>query len=420
MEKRRQKLITRPGGGRSKDGRPPVILAGLDEMIGLQMARTFARRGIEVIGIAKRPDQYGCATRYVKRQIVANTYGDEVIPALVELGKSLERKAVLIPCIDETVLRVSRNRALLDPYFMYALPEPDVVEMLTDKATFFRFARKENLPIPKTFLISSKDEARAAASDIRYPCILKPALKTPKWWSTFFQKALMMKDAREFMSAYEKMEPFIELLIAQEWIRGGEGALYSSNCYYDKNGKPLVTFIARKIRQWPPMTGVASLSEECRDDTVLALSNLIFCKVPYHGFGYLEVKKDEATGEYLMIETNIARPTGRSSLAEGCGVELHYTMYCDVVGLPLPENRVQTYRGGKWIQLVNDIRSARYFWSRGELTIAEYLRSLRGIKVFAIWSLSDPVPFFVDLWLKFTNTIQMKFHRDTTRRPQLP
>jgi D-aspartate ligase len=90
-------------------------------------------------------------------------------------------------------------------------------------------------------------------------------------------------------------------------------------------------------------------------------------------------------------------------------VELLYTMYCDVVGLPLPKNRVQTYRGGKWVQLLNDFRSALYFWRKGELTLFQYLRSLRNIKVFAIWSLSDPAPFGMDVWSKVLNGIRKKF-----------
>ena len=193
------------------------------------------------------------------------------------------------------------------------------------------------------------------------------------------------------------------MLIVQEYIRGGEGALYSSNCYYDRSGAPLVTFIAKKIRQWPPLTGYTSLGEECRNDAVLEQSNLLFGKVPYRGLGYLEVKRDEVSGEHLIIEANIGRPTGRSALAEGCGVELLQTMYCDVLGMPLPAKRTQTYKGGKWIQIINDMKSAWFFYRRGELTIPAYLRSLQGIKVFAVWSLTDPLPFFADIYWRFVH-----------------
>lgn len=387
--------------GEAGESLPLAVVLGLDELPGLQTARILARRGITVVGTANRPWEYGCKTRLVKRKIVVNSNANDLIPALIKFGKTLDRRAVLVPCTDELVLLVSRRRAELDPYFLYSLPERGVVEMLTDKEQFFRFALKENLPIPKTFLVTTPEEALHAADSLRYPCILKPSLKSMEWWHIFGdKKALILPDAAEFKAACDRIGTAAGVLIAQEYIRGGEGALFSSNCYYDRQGTPLVTFIARKIRQWPPLTGYTSLGEECRNDVVLAQSNLLFGKVRYHGLGYLEVKRDEVSGEHLIIEANIGRPTGRSSLAEGCGVELLGTMYADIVGLPLPPERVQTYRGGKWIQFVNDLRSAWFFWRRGELTIMEYLRSLRGIKVFAIESFSDPLPFVVDVYHK--------------------
>jgi len=62
-------------------------------------------------------------------------------------------------------------------------------------------------------------------------------------------------------------------------------------------------------------------------------------------------------GNRYMIEANLGRPAGRSAIAEAGGVELLFTMYCDVVGLPLPENRVQRYQGAKWIDLRHDLQS---------------------------------------------------------------
>ena len=53
--------------------------------------------------------------------------------------------------------------------------------------------------------------------------------------------------------------------------------------------------------------------------------------------------------------------------------------------------------GMKWVYWRNDVRSAFYYWRKGELTIRDWLRSLRGRKTCAVWSWSDPVPFFADL-----------------------
>lgn len=144
--------------------------------------------------------------------------------------------------------------------------------------------------------------------------------------------------------------------------------------------------------------GQSSLGEECRDDVVLAETLRLFQTVGFHGLAYLEIKRDQRTGEYFIVEPNIGRPTGRSAIAEAGGVELLYTMYCDALGRPLPSNRVQQYGGVKWINLRQDLRSAFYYWRKGELTFNQWRKSVRGPKTFAIFSWTDPYPFLGDLW----------------------
>jgi D-aspartate ligase len=123
----------------------------------------------------------------------------------------------------------------------------------------------------------------------------------------------------------------------------------------------------------------------------------LFAGVGYRGLGYLEMKQHARTGRHLIIEPNIGRPTGRSAIAEAGGVELLYTAYCDMVGLPLPAARQQRYLGVKWIDDRRDVQSALYFLRRGELTIGDWLRSVRGPKSHAVVSRSDPAPFAYDL-----------------------
>jgi predicted ATP-grasp superfamily ATP-dependent carboligase len=84
-------------------------------------------------------------------------------------------------------------------------------------------------------------------------------------------------------------------------------------------------------------------------------------------------------------------------LAEGSGVELLYTMYCDLAGLPLPVQREQAYRGTKWVFLRRDMMSGFHYWRKGEISLVDWFRSLRGRKVYALFSWTDPVPFLADL-----------------------
>jgi predicted ATP-grasp superfamily ATP-dependent carboligase len=227
--------------------------------------------------------------------------------------------------------------------------------------------------------------------------VLKPALRTPQWEAHTSSKVYRIESPAQLLETYDRCRGWTDALMVQQWIEGPDSELYSCNCYYNRHGEPVTSFVARKLRQWPPRTGVSCLGEECRNDVVRELTLRVFGRAGYHGLGYLEVKRDVRTGAHYAIEANVGRPTGRSAIAEAGGVELLYAMYCDTVGLPLPSGLEQRYVGAKWIFWRQDIRSAWYYWRQGELTLLDWARSWRGRKVDAVISWSDPAPFVADV-----------------------
>jgi predicted ATP-grasp superfamily ATP-dependent carboligase len=380
-----------------KPGDPAAIVIGLDCVTGLQSARILAARGVPVIGIASDPSHYCCRTNACRLVLRADTAGESLIETLESLARRLEHKAVLFPCSDLSVLAVSRHRDRLGNGYHVVLPPKDVVETLLDKVRFFEFAEAAGLPIPGTVLLRSRDDAVRAAERLAFPCVLKPPVKTPAWQSRTNAKGFVVADAAELLSTYDRCGAWSEILLAQEFIGGPISNQYTCNLYFDAASRPLVTFVTRKLRQWPPVTGTGCLAEECRNDAVAAESLRLFGAVPYRGLAYVEMKQEVDTGRLLIIEPNIGRPTGRSATAEASGVELLYTMYCDSIGRPLPENRTQLYRGVRWISLRRDALSAAWHWRHGRLTLEEWRTSWRAPRTFDVFSWKDPLPFWFDV-----------------------
>lgn len=383
---------------RARSDAPPAIIIGLDSLNGLQTARLLAARGVPVIGIAKDRRHPFARTRVCREIWEADTGGEGFVEKLIAEGPRLGGPAVLIPCQDMGVLHCSRHRERLAPWYRMALPKPEVVELLMDKLAFQEWAIEEGLAIPPTRILKNRGDAQAAARDLSFPCILKPSLKTSLWESNAASGVYRIESAQELLTLYDQCSQWSPVLILQEWIDGSDAELFSCNCYFDRNGVPVATFVARKIRQWPPGAGTSSLGEEIRNDEVLRETLRLFKAAGYHGLGYVEIKRHARTGRHYVIEPNVGRPTGRSALAEACGVELHYSAYCDALGLPLPEAGEQTYRGTKWIYLRRDARTAFHYWRTGELTLREWLRSWRGPKTWAVYSPTDLRPFLAD-WL---------------------
>lgn len=402
----------------SGSSKPPyAILIYFESFIGVQTARILAAHGVPVIGMAQNPDHPFCKTNACEKILVADSLTTDFIDKLKELGPTLEQKAVLFPCSDMSMLLISRHREELDTWYHVTLPEPDVVEMLASKTLFYPFAQEAGFSVPKTVLLGNAEDAQKAAEVLTFPCIVKPAVKTTEWMlNSGGVKVYQAASAKEFLALYDRCGTWTDTLMVQEWVDGPETNLYSCNVYFNAASEPLVAFIAKKIRQWPPQTGISCLSKECRNDTVLQETLRLFKSVNYRGLGYLEMKRDERTDKHVIIEPNIGRPTGRSAIAEAGGVELIYTAYCDAVGLPLPESRQQKYRNAKWIHWRRDLQSAFHYWRKGELTLKEWRDSLRGKKRCALFSWTDPKPFWRDLARACTKPIRTALRKMRSRR----
>ena len=377
---------------------PHVVVIGLDSLQGLQTARILARRQVPVIALAKDPNNYFCRTNVCQDIVFADTESDRLIDTLEALGSKLGQKGVLFPCEDANVLLVSRYRNRLEEWYHLVLPAPEVVEMMMDKTKFYKYAQKNGLSIPPTFFVHSRTDLEQAMGNLTFPCILKPSNSaTPEWEHNTMMSAFKVANANDLLALYDHYHRWTDAFIVQEWIAGPDTNHYSCNCYFDAASEPIVTFTTRKLRQWPPNTGIGCLGEEYCNDIVLRETIRLFRSVRYRGLGYLEMKRDERSGKYFIIEPNIGRPTGRSATAEAAGVELLYTMYCDAIGRPLPANREQQFKGVKWIHLRPDLQSALHAWRRGELTYQAWWQSWRGRKAYALFSWRDPVPFLADI-----------------------
>lgn len=377
---------------------PEAVIVGMDDVRGLHAARALADRGVRVTGIANDTRSYGARTRACGRVIGADTGNGELIEALLMLGRELDEKAVLVPCFDTAVLNLSRHRDELERSYELALPPHDTVETLTDKIRFSELALELGFPVPRSRIVHSRDDAEQAGAELAFPCAVKPRTsKAPGWLDHTRLKAFKARNAAHLLTLYDHHAEHANGLIVQEWIEGGDESHFTCNGYFDAAGKPLVTFVSQKLRQWPPGTGEGSLSVECRADDIVAETLRFFGAIPYHGLAYLEFKRDAVSGRTLIVEPNVGRVTGRCALAEASGVPLLYTMYCDAAGLPLPENRDQQYRGTKWVWFRRDLLSGLHYWRRGELSLRAWASSLRGRKASATWSWRDPMPSLVDV-----------------------
>jgi predicted ATP-grasp superfamily ATP-dependent carboligase len=170
-----------------------------------------------------------------------------------------------------------------------------------NKLNFYSYAQNEGFSIPHTFLIKNRIDAENAAKSLTFPCILKPSIRSSEWDHNSTYKAYKAHTPVELLDLYERCKSWSRDLLAQEWIEGPDSNLYTCYCYFSAESEPLVTFVTKKIRQWPPELGEGCLGVECRNDIVLEETLRLFKGIGLRGLGYLEMKFDSRTGSYFMV-----------------------------------------------------------------------------------------------------------------------
>lgn len=382
---------------RDQAERPCAVLTDVDCITGLQTARILAAKGVPVIGLARNPSHFCCRTNTVRRLVEADTRGAGLIPALRAIGAKLREPAVLFPCSDDAVLTVSREREHLVDDYHVVMPEAETMELLVLKSRFYRHALAAGWPIPPTHFLRTRADAEALVGEIAYPAVLKPPLKTPEWVEHLAVKVVKVEDDRELLEEYDRCSPFADELILQEWVAGGDQDMYACYSYLDVHSEPVWSFVARKVRQWPPETGSGSLAVSVDCAPIVEKTLRVLRDVRFRGLSFLQFKRDSRTGEYQIIEPNVGRPGLGMPIAEAAGIETMYTQYCDALGLPLPVPAEGRSSDVKWICWKRDLASAFHYWRNGELSLGQWWRSTRGKKQRAIFAWGDLSPFVVDV-----------------------
>ncbi len=375
----------------------PAIVIGLGSATGLQTARILAAKNIPVIGIAGDHKHFAARSRSCRRVYEADIHDGGFLTLLDRLRPKFPSGAVLFPCTDQSALLVSQHRDELAPEYLTRMADHDTMVMLADKTQFAGFAEGRDLPAPCTQVLRRRQDAEWAAATTSFPALLKPALKTARWkWGTT-EKAHPVESRNTLLEAYDNLAPWADTMVLQEFIPGGDDQLYTCNAYFDAEHRPLAAFVSRKVRQWPPRVGTASLARPVHNEEVVSLTTRLFQAAGFTGLAYLEVKYDQRHDHYVVIEANVGRPTGRSAMSEAAGVELLATMYADALGRPLPANRQQNRKHVQWIDDRRDLLAALRLCWRGELSLGGWRRSVQGPKVHAVLSARDPLPFALEI-----------------------
>lgn len=363
-----------------------MLLGG--EASALSVARSLGRAGIDVIAVGDAAWAPVRHSRYCTRFVNLPT-PDGTRDEWLEWLEQDAQRAALLPCMDEGVELIARNRARLEElgYHVYDMDDEIAMAML-DKQRTYELAREVGVPAPRTLPLANPADAAAVPAEIGFPCGIKPVY--PNEWRRRFSvldKLFVVSDLSELEHALELSRGLS--MLATEIIPGGDDRLWAYYTYME-DGVPLFEFVRQKIRQHPPDFGIGSYAVSRWNDDVAAMGRRYFTGIGLRGLAYVEFKLDPRNGRLVLIEVN-HRFGNLNELMQASGIDAALLVYNRVVGRPA--SVVHGFREG--IRLLFAVQDARTFLIRrrqGELTLGRWLTSLLHRLRFPVLAADDPVP----------------------------
>jgi D-aspartate ligase len=388
---------------------PPVVLLG-----GLSIVRALGLAKIPVIVASPERRTPATASRYCSSSIAlppASSRGT-IVAALVREGRRLADRHGAPPPLfysnDDHLALVQEYRDALAPHFALLLNVPGLGEALLDKARFQALAEHAGLPVPRPIEWEQLDGEPG-------PVLVKPKIRTA-WNDSPMRVQLFGGDAkaRVFESGRAaRLDPRVRQvahqLAFQEYVPGDDRSLWSFHGFAAPGGEVLQSFVGRKIRTFPALTGESSYLELAPNEELAALGRGIAARLALAGVFKMDFKRSAATGRFHLLEIN-ARFNLWNYLGAANGVNLPQVAYEFLTQGKRPAPALARTRH-RYLAFSYDRRAYRELKARGELGPARWLWSLaRAPKVYELFAWSDPAPLLHFLRGRFRRRWQRLWH----------
>ena len=390
-----QRVVSGARGRMEIDARVPVLVAGRGGTGDVGIARTLGRLGVSayLVGQAGVPPPV-----WASRYWTGKTSWDFARPEeaslqfLLEYGARFQRthgtRPILLTTADWIAIFIERHRGALQEYFVFPQSVKPTIHALADKWGMHLLATEHGIPTPRTMRPESRSDVDEYLETSVFPVVLKPG--DPYVGE---KRSAKIIHSREDLLAEVDREAERGTLdfVLQEYIPGDVDSVWMCNGYFGDNPEHTLIFPGKKLRQTSP-TGIASLAVCLPNDTVADQTRRFMEQVGYRGCVGIGWRYDSRDGLYKLLDVN-ARVSGVFRLFAGTNeMDVVRACYLDLTDQRVPPSALQP--GRKWM-LEDDIIAGVSAVRGGSLTVAQWARSVRGVREMQWLAADDPAPFLV-------------------------
>jgi predicted ATP-grasp superfamily ATP-dependent carboligase len=294
---------------------------------------------------------------------------------------------ILIPTTDRDVIWTDENAAALREVFRFPVRDAALIRTLCDKNRMQELARTVGVSVAPSMVPVSNQEVAHFAETAIFPVMVK-AIDAERLRARLGGTKFLIHSAAELREicakALDAQEPNF---LIQEFIPGEDWMF--EGCF-DQDSRCLFGVTAKKIRRFPPRTGVTSLGVCQANEAVYRTTTEFMKAIGYRGILDIGYRLDSRNGQYRVLDVNPRIGCTFRLFAADDGMDVVRALYLDMTGEVVPPARVT--EGRKWIAEDFDFVSALHSCTAGDLKVKDWVRSLRGVHESACFSLDDPLP----------------------------
>lgn len=269
----------------------------------------------------------------IRKSVFFNTVYDikEGITTDVMLGIVKENHYdVIIPMGDKGVSFLSENKKVIEEQgeCKCACPDCDVLKVVEDKHQFMDFCEKNDVPHPRTAVLSKGNHIEAA-ENVGFPSLIKPDFSVGARGITRVDSLGELNQKYPIVRKKYGNCTLQELIVNEEYY-------YNVMLYRNKSGKFLGHTISKIVRMYPVHAGSSSCLVTVENDELLNICKDCLDKLNWVGMADFDVLQRLDNGEYKIIEIN-ARVPASLRAAQVSGVNFPEIIARDALGQEVPK-----------------------------------------------------------------------------------
>jgi predicted ATP-grasp superfamily ATP-dependent carboligase len=262
----------------------------------------------------------------------------------------------------------------------------EALRICLDKAAFARWCEEQKLPACRSWSLDR-------LAEVRLPALIRPASTLHGRPDIGLPKAIFVESVgalNDWAARYRACG--VDALVSESLL---DRQVVQYSVPFARRGAEITCFVARKVRPPASWARTGTYVELQPNAEVEGLAVRALEALDYFGIGEVEILQSEQDGRSYLIEIN-ARPWVQYTIASASG----HGLLSFLLGARPAEVR-RKKQGIRWLNLGADLyvcfSRSEGLYLRGELGLAQYVRSVLKANAFAFFDWRDPWPAMTEL-----------------------